>query len=383
MPLLSVVVPAFNERENIGPLIAALSSALDGVDYEVVIVDDDSPDGTGALARRLAQESPRIRVIQRIGRRGLASAVVEGALSTSGPYIAVMDADLQHDERILPLMLRKLREERLDLVVGSRHAADGGVGDLSRDRVRLSSAGRRLFDLISRTRVSDPMSGFFVVTREFFDEVAHSLSAIGFKVLVDILASANRPVRLGEIGYRFRTRSHGESKLDIVVELEYLELLFDKLTGGWFPPSYFLFGLVGTAGMAFNFVAAALLLRVWGLDFLWAQTIGALLTVAFNFFLNNAITFRAARMRGTEVLTGLLLFYVVCSVALLAQLAVASALQQFGVHWAPATLVGIVSGSVWNYTIAAQLVWRVTGRHGPRYRHSRAGRPVRESPAPR
>ena len=362
MPQLSVIVPTFNERDNVVPLVESLGAVLHGVDYEVVIVDDDSPDGTGALARRLAQDNPRIRVIQRIGRRGLASAVVEGALSTSSLYLAVIDADLQHDERILPSMLRKLRDEGLDVVVGSRHVGAGGMGDLSSDRVRLSNSGRRLFELISRARVSDPMSGYFVLTREFFDEVAHSMSAIGFKVLADILASANRPVRVGEVGYQFRSRAHGESKLDIVVELEYLELLFDKLTGGWIPPSYFLFGLVGTAGMAFNFLAAALLLQGWGVEFLRAQAIGALLTVAFNYFLNNATTFRSARMRGAEIATGLLSFYVVCSVALLAQLAVASALQRFGVHWIPATLIGIVIGSVWNYTIAAQLVWRVRRR---------------------
>jgi len=222
-----------------------------------------------------------------------------------------------------------------------------------------------MFEAISRTRVSDPMSGYFVLTREFFDEVAHSLSAIGFKVLVDILASSKRAVRVGEVGYQFRTRAHGESNLDILVELEYLELLVHNLTGGVLPPSYFLFGLVGTAGMAFNFLAAALLLRGWGVDFLRAQAIGALLTVAFNYFLNNATTFRSARMRGAQVVTGLVFFYLVCSVALLAQLAVASALQQFGVHWIPATLTGIVIGSVWNYTIAAQLVWRVHRRRAP------------------
>lgn len=357
MPLLSVIVPAFNERDNLIPVTTALAEALAGVDYEVVVVDDDSPDGTGALARTLAQQDPRIRVLERIGRRGLSSAVIEGVLATSSPYVAVIDADLQHDERILPRMLQKVRDEHLDIVVGSRHAADGGMGTLPGDRVKLSNAGRRMFELISRARVTDPMSGFFVMTRAFFDEVSHSLSAIGFKVLVDILASARRPVRIGEVGYQFRSRAHGASKLDIVVELEYLELLADKISGGWIPPSYFLFGVVGTAGMAFNFVAAALLLQVFGLAFLEAQAIGALVTVAFNFFLNNIVTFRARRMRGRRLWMGLVGFYLVCSAGLLAQLAVASALQQLGVHWVPATLVGIVIGSVWNYAIAARLVW--------------------------
>jgi dolichol-phosphate mannosyltransferase len=362
MPHLSVIVPTYNERANLDPLTSALAAALEGIDYEVVVVDDDSPDGTASHARELAQRDPRVRVVQRIGRRGLASAVVEGALSTSSPYIAVIDADLQHDERILPEMLRKLRDEGLDVVVGSRHAAVGGMGDFAAERVALSNAGRRLFESLWHMPVSDPMSGFFVMTRGFFDEVSHALSAVGFKVLVDLLASAARPVRVGEVGYQFRARTHGVSKLDVVVEIEYLELLFDKITGGLIPPTYFLYALVGSAGMLFNFGVAGLLIRAGGVEFLRAQAIGALLAVALNFFLNNALTFRFARMRGAQVVTGLLLFYVVCSIALVAQLAVATSLQRFGVHWMPATLAGIVIGSVWNYTIAAQLVWRVHGR---------------------
>jgi dolichol-phosphate mannosyltransferase len=362
VPDLSVIVPTYNERDNLDSLITALARVLDGVSYEVVLVDDDSPDGTAAEARRLAQQHPRVRVIQRIGRRGLASAVVEGALSTSSPYIAVMDADLQHDERVLPAMLDRLRRDRLDIVVASRNLEDDGMGEFAADRVALSHAGRRAFEAFWRVPVSDPMSGFFVLTRELFDEVAHSLSAVGFKVLVDVLASSSRPLRIAEVGYRFRTRARGQSKLDIVIELEYLQLLFDKLTGGWIPPTYFLFGLVGTVGMLFNFVTAALLFRFAGLKFLEAQAVGALLTVAVNFFLNNILTFRFARMRGRQIVAGLLLFYLVCAIALVAQLAVATALQQFGFHWAPATLAGIIIASVWNYTIAAQLVWQIHRR---------------------
>jgi dolichol-phosphate mannosyltransferase len=364
LPALSVIVPTFNERDNLAPLTAALAAALDGLDYEVVVVDDDSPDGTAAEARAIAERDCRVRVLQRIGRRGLASAVIEGALATSSPAIAVIDADLQHDERILPVMLRRLHDEGLDLVVASRHAADGGMDALGADRVALSNAGRRLFGWLWRVPVSDPMSGYFVMTRAYFDEVAHGLSGVGFKVLVDLLASARRPVRVGEVGYRFRPRAHGVSKLDIVVEIEYLQLLFDKLTGGLIPPTYLLYALVGSAGMLFNFLVAGLLLRVRGLEFVQAQAAGALLAVALNFFLNNALTFRFARMRGARIVTGLLLFYVVCAIALVAQLAVAASLQRFGVHWVPATVAGIVIGSVWNYTIAAQLVWRIHGRRG-------------------
>ena len=366
MPEFSVIVPTYNERSNLEPLTQALAQALSGIDYEVVIVDDDSRDGTAAAARTLAQRDARVRVVHRIGRRGLASAVVEGLLATSSPYMAVMDGDMQHDERILPVMLAKLKAEKLDVVIGSRHTSDGSMGEFAADRVALSNVGRLLFETVSSVQVSDPMSGYFVLTREYFHEVAHSLSSVGFKILVDLLASARRPVRTGEVGYTFRNRAHGESKLDVLVGLEYLQLLLDKWTRGWIPASYLLFAGVGSAGVLFNFAAAAILIHTTQLGFTQAQAVGALLTIAFNFLLNNALTFRSGRLKGVNILYGLVAFYAVCSVGLLAQLAVARSLQQFGIHWAPSTMAGIVIGSVWNYSMAALLVWQIRRRRSPK-----------------
>src|SRR5258707_9280666 len=176
MPELSIVVPTYNERANLVALIESLDAALGGIDYEVVIVDDDSPDNTAALARSLAQHNGAIRVLHRLGRRGLSSAAAEGILSTSSPYIAVMDADLQHDERILPRMLEKLKRDGLDLVVGSRYVAGGSIGALPPSRARLSKFGGRLSRAICHADLSDPMSGYFVMSRSYFHEVARSLS---------------------------------------------------------------------------------------------------------------------------------------------------------------------------------------------------------------
>src|SRR5579883_2692252 len=229
---LAVVVPTFNERENIAPVLDRLAFALEGIRYEVIFVDDDSPDGTANAVREIARTNPRVRVLQRILRRGLASACLEGMMATPAPYIAVMDADLQHDERILPRMLAKLKEERLDLVVATRNAAGGSKGSFARHRVLLSDLGHRLSLWISHTEISDPMSGFFVLTREYLEEVVRSASGVGFKILLDLVASARRPVRVGEVAYTFRNRLHGDSKLDVVVSLEYLELLLDKILGG-------------------------------------------------------------------------------------------------------------------------------------------------------
>lgn len=366
MSELSIIVPTFNERGNLLPLLRCLQRALGSMDYEVVIVDDDSPDSTAAMARSIAQSDPRVRVIQRIGRRGLASAAVEGMLATSSPYLLVMDADLQHDERIIPVMLEKLKRENLDIVVGSRNVSGGGMGEFAANRVALSNMGRKLSDAICKVPISDPMSGFFLLTREYFHHVVHNLSNVGFKILVDLLASARRPVRLGEVPYTFRRREHGESKLDILVGIEYLQLLLDKMTGGLVPVSYLLFGMVGSVGVICNLVLAVLLVQFAHARFRDAQLIGALITIAINFLLNNQVTFRFARLRGMQLLLGLVMFYACCSTGLLAQVSLASMLHGVGVNWIAATLAGVLVGSVWNYSMAFLLVWHVKRRRSDR-----------------
>jgi dolichol-phosphate mannosyltransferase len=366
MSKLAVIVPTYNERLNLIPLITCLDQALVGIDFEVLFVDDDSTDSTAAAARSLAQHDSRIRVIQRVGRRGLASAAVEGMLATSAPFLLVMDADLQHDERIIPAMLEKIESEGLDVVVATRNAEGGSMGDFAAERVGLSKAGRFLSSMVCPVPVSDPMSGFFVVRSEYFHRVVHNLSCIGFKILVDLLASAGGPVKVGEVGFRFRSRVNGESKLDILVALEYLQLLLHKLTRGTIPVSYLLFGLMGSVGVCCNFLLTALFSYSLHRDFKSAQLAGALITIAVNFLLNNQLTFRSARLRGRSLLAGLSIFYLCCSIGLFAQVTVASALHTTGMNWAAATLAGIAVGSVWNYSTAFLFVWQVRKRRTER-----------------
>ena len=363
---LTIVIPTYNERNNLVPFMTSLAAALRGVDYEVIVVDDDSMDSTAAAARSLAQHDRRIRVLQRIGRRGLASAAVEGMLAASSPFLLVMDADLQHDERIIPSMLEKIKHESLDVVVATRNAEGGSMGEFAPERVGLSKAGRFLSSMVCKTPISDPMSGFFLVRSEYFHRVVHNLSCVGFKILVDLLASARGPVRVGEVGFRFRNRIHGESKLDILVGLEYLQLLLHKLTRGTIPVSYLLFGLMGSVGVVCNFVLAGLFSSSFDLSFKSAQFAGALITIAVNFLLNNQLTFRSARLRGRRLIAGLGIFYLCCSIGLLAQVTVANGLNAGGMNWAAATLAGIAIGSVWNYATAFLFVWQIRRRRTER-----------------
>jgi dolichol-phosphate mannosyltransferase len=358
MTELAVVVPCFNERENLVPLITAIDRALSGIDYEIIIVDDDSEDGTAARARELARSNPRVRVIQRIHRRGLSSAVIEGMMATSAPYAAVIDADMQHDEAILPYMLHVLKAQRLDIVIGTRNAEGGSMGGFSAERVRLSNAGKRISRAVCRVDISDPMSGFFLLDRRFLDEVVRELSQTGFKILVDILASAKRPVRFAEAPYSFRLRQRGESKLDIVVGLEFGQLIVHKWIGGFVPLTYVIFGMVGALGVLLN-MALLYILEVLGLKFSSAFILSATLVIAINFVLNNLLTFRSRRLRGISFALGLLIFYAGCGIGLAANLEIAKALKAGGIPELLAGLIGVTLGSVWNYAISSVFVWQV------------------------
>jgi dolichol-phosphate mannosyltransferase len=355
---LAVVIPTYNERENVTPLLAGLEKVLAGTQWEVIFVDDHSPDGTADLIRGLAATNRRIRILERIGRRGLSSACIEGMLATPAQYIAVMDADLQHDESILPKMLERMKAENLDIVIASRSVTGGSMGEFPSSRVRLSALGARISRYVSHCNVSDPMSGFFLVQSSFFRRVAHRLSGTGFKILVDLLASSTPPLRVGEVPYHFRMRQHGESKLDISVELAYLYLVVDKIIGGTVPTRFVLFLLVGSLGLLVHFSTLALLYTRGHADFLTSQTVATIVAMTFNFLLNNSVTFRDRQLRGWRIVTGLLTFYLACSLGALINISFAQNLLRSGFPWYLAGISGIAISSVWNYGVNTILTWR-------------------------
>jgi dolichol-phosphate mannosyltransferase len=353
---LAVVIPTFAEIDNIEPLLARLECALDGVVWEAVFVDDDSPDGTAAFIRRLAQTDRRIRCVHRIGRRGLSTAVIEGMLATSAPYLAVIDADMQHDETLLPRMLAVLKAEALDVVIASRYAASGGIGEWDRRRAALSGIATKLSRLIVSAELTDPMSGFFMITRPAFESTVRRLSGQGFKVLLDLFASSPAPFRFAELPYTFAERRHGESKFDANAGWEYLVLLLDKLTGGIVPIRFLLFSAVGAIGLGVHL--AVLRAALLGLDFAIAQTIATVAAMTGNFIINNLVTYRDKRLRGTRFVTGLLSFYAVCSFGGLANIGIANAVFGGNYSWWVAGLAGAAAGAVWNYAVSSVVTWR-------------------------
>jgi dolichol-phosphate mannosyltransferase len=357
---LTVVAPTFNERANVGVLVERLHAALDGhVAWQVIFVDDNSPDGTAEAVKAIAARDPRVSCIRRVRRRGLAGAVVEGALASAAPYVAVIDADLQHDETLLPRMLSTIKAENADLVIASRYVGDGEASEgLSRTRELGSRLANSLGRLVLRQNVSDPVSGFFMIRRERIEQVAPRLTTEGFKILFDVIASQTAPMKIVELPYTFRERLAGGSKLDRRIVIDYLGLLLSKLSGGVIPSRALMFGLVGATGVVINVGLAWLILAVWPTaTFALAQFIGAVVAMTSNYLINNEITYRDRRKHGWTLAVGYLKFCALCSVGLAANVAVGAMVHQLTGWKVAASMSGTVFGALWNYATTALAVW--------------------------
>jgi dolichol-phosphate mannosyltransferase len=356
-PELSIIVPTFNESDNVVEVIERLHVSLKGLSWEAIFVDDDSLDGTAEKVREIARQDRRIRCLQRIGRRGLSSACTEGMLASSAPYLAVMDADCQHDEAVLPRMLQILKANDADIVVGSRYVDGGGIGDWNVSRAKMSRFATRLSHLVIKQDLSDPMSGFFALRADVLNPAVRKLSNIGFKILLDLMASSPRKLRLKEVPYEFRSRHAGESKLDSQAMWDYLMLLLDKLVGHIVPVRFLAFALVGAVGVLLHFAVLTILFRVIALSFAVSQLSASIVAMVSNFALNNALTFRDKRLKGWGWVRGMVLFALVCGMGAVANVGIASYLFTRNSMWVLAALAGIVVGAVWNYAMSAMYTW--------------------------
>lgn len=361
-PELTIVVPTYNERENVRPLVDSLDRALQSVSWEVIFVDDDSRDGTAAVVRKIGLKDPRVRCLQRIGRRGLSSACIEGMLATPAPYLAVMDGDLQHDEELLPKMLTILQENDLDVVIGSRYMEGGRIGAWEQSRIRMSRIATFLGRIILKAQLSDPMSGFFMLKRGFFEKTVHHMTGKGFKVLLDLFASAPSKVRFEELPYRFRQRQAGASKLDTMAVAEYFLLLADKTIGRFIPLRFLMFVAMGSIGALAHLTVLGLFYLLWGRTFLVSQTSATLIAMTVNFILNNLFTFRDRRLHGYHLLMGLFTFYLACGVGVFLNLRIATFLFDHKVPWWLAGLLGATVGGVWNYSVTSTFTWTEPSR---------------------
>jgi dolichol-phosphate mannosyltransferase len=358
-PTVSVIVPTYRESANIPILFERIKRVLDGAPWELVVVDDDSPDGTSRVAFALAAEDRRIRCLRRVNRSGLAGAVIEGWMSSSADFVAVIDGDLQHDESILPKMYEALARGSGNLAIGARIRNASGSGSLSPARQALSDLGAWFFRRIAGTTVADPMSGFFMIRREIVSRLAPRLSPDGFKILVDVILSAGGGLKIVEIPYEFRKRNAGESKLTPLVGIDFLGLVVHHATAGILPIRFVLFAMIGAGGLIVHILTLSVIRHWFGmLTFDAGQLIATIVAMGSNFLLNNEITYRPYRFRGLGMVVGFLAFALGCSVGALANLNVASWLYRADQTWWLAGLAGALLSVVWNYAVSTNLIWR-------------------------
>lgn len=356
---LAVVVPTFNERENVARIVDRLAEVLGDLNFEIVFVDDNSPDGTADLVRELALTHSQVRCVQRIGRRGLSSAVIEGMLATTAPVIAVMDGDLQHDETLLPKMLQVLADDDVDLVVGSRYADGGGFGDWSKRRRRMSELATMLSKRLTGVVLSDPMSGFFMLRSDRLHDRVNDLTGVGYKILLDILSARGEQLKISEVPYEFKTREAGESKLDNKVVLEFAELLIARTAGRWVPTKFIMFSMVGAFGVVVHMFILSILFKGGLTTFIVAQTAATVVAMTVNFFVNNFFTYYDRQLRGWKLLPGWLSFCAASSVGAFANLGVAVYMfDTINALWFTSALAGVVVGAAWNYAVTALFTWK-------------------------
>lgn len=361
---LSIILPTYNEAKNLPEIVGLLSDVLLDTDYEIIVVDDDSPDRTWEIAGQLAAANGRIQSLRRIGERGLSSAVLAGMHLSRGHVLVVMDADLQHDENAV-IELARLIEDGADLAIGSREAEGGGYGDWSRWRRTVSWGGKVLAQRVVGTQVSDPMSGFFAISRTQFLATEGAVNPRGFKILLEFLARADQP-SVREVGYQFKDRVHGATKMTTSVVGSYLIALLDLLVGRMVSSTFTAYALVGIMGTALRFGLASTL-GAFGIAS--AGIIAFELSVLSNYWLNNRFTFAPAARRGWRFIGGLVPFHIIAMHGIVAQIGLLSLASELwrdvdrdtvfdGPLWLQA--VGIAVATTGNYIGNRSITWRPT-----------------------
>jgi dolichol-phosphate mannosyltransferase len=352
-----LIVPVLNEQDNIEPLLTQITRALGAISWEIVFVDDGSTDGTLELLQRIALVNSRVRLVQRLGRKGLSTAVVEGMMATVAPIVGVIDGDMQHDEAILPNLYSLIADTDTDIAVGSRYIAGGGTESWASSRMQASSLATWLGNLVIGTPSTDPMSGFFAIRRSLVVELQPRLSGIGFKLLIDLLASSKRKLIVRDVPYIFRGRVAGDSKMGSAVAIEYLMLLIDKTLGGVLPTRLIMFLMVGGMGVGVHLSVLGASLYA-GASFPIGQSLAVALAILFNFTLNNILTYRDRQLKGWKFLVGLASFAAISSVGAIANVGVGSFVFSIDDIWWQAGIAGALISSIWNYAASSYLTWR-------------------------
>ncbi len=358
---VSIVLPTYNERENVAPLIKSLFTLGSSYDLEIIIVDDNSTDGTINLIKEMSLKDNRIRLIRRVGRHGLASAIKEGLLDATGDFAAVMDSDGQHEPTAIFESIEKLEKEGLDLVAGSRFVGGAEIHGLSSRRQEGSSFANSFarMSLNKRYRhLTDFMSGCFVMDLNKCLPLICKVDVHGFKFLYELLAISEGKISIKEVPLQFQPRIYGNSKLDIAVLWDFLISLMHAFSLRLIPRRAISFGIVGASGVFVQLCTTKVLMSFFLLQFENAIPISVITAATSNYLINNALTFRAQRLKNWFLIKGLIKFLLVASLPVIANVGLATSFYQFisnNAIWAQ--LSGIIVVFVWNYAASSRFVW--------------------------
>ncbi len=359
--LLTIIIPTFNEFENVDKIIEKLKKVLyNRISYKIIFVDDNSNDGTSDKIKQYQKENSNIELILRIGRRGLAGACIEGIANSKSELIAIMDCDLQHDENKIPEMVDLFNQSsELDLVVGSRHTKDG-ISSTGFSKVRSygSIIATKITQILLRIKVSDPMSGFFMVRRKSIFPIIQKLQPDGFKILADIIACNRGKWVIKEIGYTFRKRVAGNSKMNFSVLLELIALIVSHLSFRYLSMRFVMFGMVGTSGIIVQVLSTFILITFLDYNFIVSHFLSVMIAMTSNFTLNNIITFKDRSLSGYRYFKGLISFYVVCSAGAFLNIASADFLYKELEIWIISSIIGAFIGAIWNFLSSSIVTWK-------------------------
>ncbi len=359
-PVVSIVIPTYNEKDNISQILEVLRKSLKGIEHEIVFVDDNSPDGTSFEIKKFIKNSSKIHLIQRVGRRGLSGAIIEGIFAAKSELVGVMDCDLQHDETKLKDMLDLFSNDAsLDIVIGSRFTENGEISSNAFSMVRKLGSKITTFAIkkLLRIKSSDPLSGFFMVKKETFLKKSDKLQTQGFKVLADFLATCGTSIETREIGYSFKNRVSGESKMSFITALELIGLVLSQILNGRVSLRFILFCMVGLSGILVQLIVTGFTMLLIN-QFPTSQTFGIIAAMTSNYFLNNIITFQERKLKSLDLIRGLFSFYLICSLGAFANIAIATFVFDISSNWIISSFIGACFGAVWNFTLTSVFTWK-------------------------
>jgi len=365
-PEISIILPTLNEEKNIGILLPKIQHILKDYTYEVIVVDDSSTDKTRHIAEEFFAINNNGFVLYRGALSGLSSAIYDGFNIASGNFLIVMDADLQHDEAILPEIINKIATGKYDICIASRNIENGGYGNLILTRKLLSKFGIWLANFILNMKLSDPMSGYFGLSRKLFEEIKHSINPRGFKLLLEILYKSKN-VNIAHIPYNFKVRKFGKTKLTPAIGFEYLLALLDLKLGWVISYRFILFGFVGFIGSCLNF-SFFITFLYFEVPILWSVFYAASLGMIWSFLANNFFTFSEYRYARKKILLGLFFYLFLSLPGIFVQISVTSFLSNLmqGSFYLSdylyfIYLVAVICGAALNYIIHLNITWKKLG----------------------